>query len=250
MSKIKKSALFSAALVIPAAIAGYFTILYQMDFMAPELLAPTVELLGGRHMLILIYIVQTVGYALVCGFFGSWMAQILGIFPPIKFCKPALKKTLALSFLFGILFSLDYWTFGAAIPEIQEGTAATLHPIVLVSSVLYGGIVEEVMLRLFMMSLIALVLWKVFFRKSETAPIGVIIAANIIASVLFAAGHLPATVMVFGELTPLILFRCFLLNGGFGLLFGWLYRKYGIQYSMLSHATLHIISKLIWALSI
>lgn len=42
----------------------------------------------------------------------------------------------------------------------------------------------------------------------------------------------------------------FLLNGGFGLLFGWLYRKYGIQYSMLSHALLHIVSKMIWILFI
>lgn len=40
----------------------------------------------------------------------------------------------------------------------------------------------------------------------------------------------------------------FLLNGGFGLLCGWLYRKYGIQYSMLSHALLHIVSKMIWIL--
>ena len=56
--------------------------------------------------------------------------------------------------------------------------------------------------------------------------------------------------MLFGELTAPVLVRCFLLNGGFGLLFGWLYRKYGIQYAMLSHALLHIISKLVWALAL
>jgi hypothetical protein len=46
----------------------------------------------------------------------------------------------------------------------------------------------------------------------------------------------------------MLLFRCFLLNGGFGLFFGWLYRKHGIQYAMLAHAALHIVSKLIWTL--
>ncbi|MGB4004952.1 MAG: CPBP family glutamic-type intramembrane protease, partial [Halanaerobiales bacterium] len=66
----------------------------------------------------------------------------------------------------------------------------------------------------------------------------------------FAAGHLPATVTIFGELTPLILFRCFLLNGAFGLFFGWLYYKYGIQYAMISHAMLHIVSKFIWSVFI
>ena len=156
--------------------------------------------------------------------------------------------TLALSLIGGILFSLDYWTFGAWIPGVREATDLTMSVHVIVASLLYGGVVEEVMLRLFMMSLIAFLLWKIFFRKREQAPQGVIIAANVIVALLFAAGHLPATIMLFGELTPLIVFRCFLLNGGFGLLFGWLFRKYGIGYAMLSHALLHIISKLIWLL--
>ena len=50
---------------------------------------------------------------------------------------------------------------------------------------------------------------------------------------------------MFGTLAPLVLLRCFLLNGGLGLVFGWLYRKYGIQYAMIGHAGAHIISKLI-----
>ena len=174
----------------------------------------------------------------------------LGLLTPFRFGKKPLLTTLGLSLAGGILFSLDYWTFGAVIPGIQESTAATLTPTVIAASVLYGGIVEELMLRFFMMSIIAFVLWKLFARKAETAPTAVIVAANIIAVVLFAAGHLPATAMLFGSLTPMILIRCFLLNGGFGLLFGWLYRKFGIQYAMVSHAAFHIVSKLIWLLFI
>ena len=104
------------------------------------------------------------------------------------------------------------------------------------------------MLRLFFMSLIAFVIWKVFSKKSdsENIPTYVFVAANIVAALVFAAGHLPATSLIFGKLTPLILFRCFLLNGGFGLIFGWLYRKHGVVYAMLGHALFHIISKLIW----
>ena len=101
------------------------------------------------------------------------------------------------------------------------------------------------MLRLFMMSLLAWLGWKVFFRKAEKAPAGVIVAANVISALLFAAGHLPATAMLF-EITPLVLLRCFLFNGGLGLFFGWLYRRFGIQYAMIGHALAHIVSKLIW----
>jgi hypothetical protein len=68
-----------------------------------------------------------------------------------------------------------------------------------------------------------------------------------ISALLFAAGHLPATYMLLGN-SPMILFRCFLLNGGIGLLFGRLFRKYGLRYAMLAHAGTHIVSKLIWIL--
>jgi hypothetical protein len=114
-----------------------------------------------------------------------------------------------------------------------------------IASVLYGGVIEEVMLRLFFLSLLAFILWKVFFKGAsrEAIPTRVFVIANVLAALLFAAAHLPSTLMTFGELTPLILFRCFLLNGGFGLIFGWLYRKHGIVYAMLGHALFHIVCK-------
>jgi membrane protease YdiL (CAAX protease family) len=56
------------------------------------------------------------------------------------------------------------------------------------------------------------------------SPDGLIEAANIISALLFAAGHLPGTAAM-TTLTPLLLFRCFLFNGGLGLGFGYLYRS-------------------------
>lgn len=116
----------------------------------------------------------------------------------------------------------------------------------MISAILYGGIVEELMLRLFFMSGVAFILVKLTRREGK----GIIITANVIASLLFAAGHLPATLVTFGGLTPLLLVRCFLLNGGFGILFGELYRRWGIQYAMLSHMLLHLVSRLIWAAAV
>ena len=111
----------------------------------------------------------------------------------------------------------------------------------------FGGVIEEVMLRLFMMSLIALILHKLFGKKNEKPAVAVLVVANIVAALLFAAGHLPATETLMG-LSPMIIFRCFLLNGGFGLLFGYLYRKYGLRYSMICHGGCHVVSKVIWIL--
>ena len=246
MKKLKVPALFALAVAPIAAVAGYFTILYQLEFMGEAMIAEAVDQLGSLDVLILVYVVQTVVYGLVCGFFGTILAQKLGVFRAIRFQWPELKQTLVLSLAGGILFSLDYWTFGAWIPGVREATELTLSPVVVAASVLYGGVMEELMMRLMLMSLLAWIIWKLFYRKHQQTPQAALIWANAAAALLFAAGHLPATVMTFGTLTPMILLRCFLLNGGFGLLFGWLYRKYGIQYSMVSHATLHIVSKAIW----
>lgn len=250
MRKFKKPLMFTLALLPVAAIGGWFIGLYQFEMYDPVILEEAVAQIGSLEILLFVAMIQTVIYAAVCGFFGYILSEKCGLMKSIRFEVSFVIRTLVLSLIGGVLFSLDYWTFGAWIPGIQEATAAGVTLYGVIASVLYGGIIEEVMLRLFMMSLISWIIWKIFFHKCETAPTKVIIAANVIAALLFAAGHLPATFILFGELTPVILIRCFLLNGGFGLLFGWLYRKYGIQYAMMSHALLHIISKTIWVLFI
>lgn len=250
MTKFKKPLLFALCLLPIALVAGIFVSFYQLDTLSDEMIAEVVAQAGSTDMLIVVGAVQTVGYALFCGFFGYLLADNLGLWKPIRFQKKALTVTLTVSVIGGIVFSLDHWVFGSMIDGIQEANAASLTVNGVIASVLYGGIIEELLMRLFFMSLIAWIIWKVFCRKysRENIPAGVFIAANIVAALAFAAGHLPATFGIFGELTPLILFRCFLLNGGFGMIFGWLYRKHGIVYAMVSHAVFHIVSKLIWIL--
>ena len=244
---MKKALKFILPLLPAVLLGGFFVTRYQMETLDPAVLEETVAQAGGTGVLTLITVIQTLGYALFCGILGHLLAQKIGLATPFRFAKKPLLVTLGLSLVFGVLFSLDYWTFGAVMPELRTG----LDHITLnnwLASVLYGGVVEELILRLFFMSLIALVLWKLLKKQEVQPPVGILVAANIIAVLLFAAGHLPATFMMFGSLTPMLLFRCFLLNGGFGLFFGWAYRKYGIQYAMIAHAGLHIVSKLIWTL--
>ena len=160
--------------------------------------------------------------------------------------KKPLIRTAIVAIFGGLLLILpDLLIFGNYSDAIRDSCAAKPTIPFLLASVIYGGVIEEVMLRLFTMSLLAFLLQKLFRQESGTT--GVRITANVIAALLFAAGHLPATAMTLG-ITPMILIRCFLLNGGLGLLFGWLYRKYGLRYAMLAHAGCHVVSKLIWML--
>lgn len=252
LEKYRAALLFTLALLPIAAAAGYLVLRYQLDLYDPAALEMMAAQVGGVDALVAIGTAQTVLYAAVCGLFGYLLAQKLGLMRPLRLERTPLLRTLAVSLPLGVLFSLDYWTFGAWLPgdAVQSSLTAGLTAWGWTSSILYGGVIEEVMMRLFLMSLLALFGWKLFFRRHERVPEGVLIAANVLAALLFAAGHLPATVGIFGALTPLVLVRCFLLNGGFGLVFGRLYRKYGIQYAILSHALLHLVSKLVWTLFI
>ena len=119
----------------------------------------------------------------------------------------------------------------------------------LIATVTYAAVIEEVLLRLFAMSLIAFILHKIFGKKEELPSVTILIVANVLSAILFAVGHLPTNFALFGS-SFLIIFRCLLLNGVFGLAFGWLYRKYGLRYAMIAHGGCHIISKLIWILFI
>ncbi len=248
MRKFRKPLLFALAPVPFAALGGYLAAAMQVAAMEPAVLDEAVHQVGSREALLAISALQPVVYTLFCGFFGYILAQKLGLMRPFGFEKSKLLVTFAFSLAGGAVFSLDAWTFAKVIPEVAASyeTAGSFDAVTWGASVLYGGIVEETMIRLFFMSLIAFIAWKLFFRKEETVPAGVLIAANIVAALAFAASHLPSTLVLFGTLTPMILFRCFLLNGAFGLVFGRLYRKYGIQYAMLSHALFHIVSRTIW----
>ena len=238
MKKFKKPFLFSAAMLPLIVAAVILTAFYQIQLYPSDIIAGAVNQLGSKTALIILSSVQGSLLVAACCFFGYILADKTGLWIPLYIEKDKLLKALALSVSAGLVFSLDYWTFGAYEPLIQSSiTGAGLSAAGFGAAVLYGGIAEEILMRLFLMSLIAFILWKLFFRNTSKnkLPDKIFISANIISALLFAAGHLPATAAAFGALTPMLLARCFLLSGIFGLLFGRLYRRYGIWYAMAAH---------------
>ena len=230
-------------------VGGFFVGLYLLDSYPPEFRQQALEQGLTETIIGLITAVQSAGYGLVLGAVGIILGKETGLWKDERtIAKKPLIITIIVSVIGGLALILpDLLFFGKHIQVIMDSYAAKPTVPYLLATVTYGAVIEEVMLRLFMMSLIAFILHKLFWRKRETTHVAALVLANIISAILFAAGHLPATAMLMG-ITPMILLRCFLLNGGFGLLFGWLYRKYGLRYSMLAHGGCHIISKLIWIL--
>ena len=188
-------------------------------------------------------------YGLVLGVPGIVLAKKIGLWnDKLTFKLKPIAFSVIIALIGGVsMIAFDLLWFGKVNQPIADSYLVKPTLATIFGSIILGGIVEEVMLRLFMMSLIAFLLTKIF-KKCENKEI-LFIIANVISAILFSAGHLPATSLILG-LTPLTVFRCFLLNGGIGLMFGLLYRKHGLQYAIIAHAGCHVVSKLIWLLFI
>jgi Type II CAAX prenyl endopeptidase Rce1-like len=99
----------------------------------------------------------------------------------------------------------------------------------------YGGIYEEVLARLFLLSLFAWLLNR-SWRRAGPPGSAAFWTANAVVAVLFALGHLPSASFVM-PITPLVVVAALLLNGVAALAFGWLYRKYSLETAMVAHFT-------------
>ena len=230
-------------------IGGFTVGLYQLESypleMRQEMYAQglTDTLLG------VVSAIQSAIYGLVLGALGILLGKKVGLWKGERhITKKPLLAAISIAVVGGLALILpDLLIFGKYEQKLLDMYAVKPTIPYLLATVTYGAVIEEVMLRLFMMSLLAYILHKLFDRGRESVSTAVLVAANVLAALLFAAGHLPANDMMFG-LTPMIVLRCMLLNGAFGLAFGWLYHKYGLRYAMIAHGGCHVVSKMIWIL--
>jgi hypothetical protein len=102
------------------------------------------------------------------------------------------------------------------------------------AGVLYGGITEELISRLFVMSLLVWLIAHAWRTPAGGPAPGAYWCALAGAALAFAALHLPAT-MALAPLTPKLIARGLLLNGAAGAVFGYLYWRRGLVAAMAAH---------------
>jgi membrane protease YdiL (CAAX protease family) len=113
----------------------------------------------------------------------------------------------------------------------------------------YGGIGEEILLRLFLMTLIVWIIFKIK-KTADGKPTAMgIWLAIIISAVIFGLGHLPITGTI-TSITPLIVVRAVLLNGIGGIIFGWLYWRKGLESAMIGHFSADIVLHVLFPLTL
>ncbi len=169
--------------------------------------------------------------------------------------RAILPLSVVLGVLAGVLIiALDLFVFqpalsaqmGAAASKLTTRTAMPAAWQGFLAS-FYGGIDEELLLRLFVMSLLAW-LGRFVSKTADGRPTTAVLwTANILAAVLFGLGHLPATAVLI-TITPLVVLRAIVLNGLGGIAFGYLYSTRGLESAMISHFSADIVLHVIFAL--
>jgi len=198
---------------------------------------------GTPTALVLIAGLQSAVLAFVCSLIGLRLAPRVGFNTAIAVDASGARTAVIVGIVLAIVIvASDVVVFA---PYLPASIDAPFHWLGLVSSVVYGGIVEEILLRLCVMTLIVWVMHKVIGIFGITAlPSWIFWWAIALSSLLFAAGHLPVTFALLcpvdGDCTPLII-RALLLNGIGGIGFGYLYWRHGLTSAMMAHMMTHVV---------
>jgi len=218
----------------------------------PYILTIQADLIESVGMPIaLIFVIQLTQSAFLFSiliFFGLLLTQKIGFnLPLIEAClkgkewRPVLKSIAAPALAWGVVVAFSIYvvdilfTFlGATLTTHQN--YAPLWQTLLAS--FYGGITEEVIMRLFFMSLIIWIGMKML-RQSVPKGYGIWVAIVLVA-IVFGLGHLPITASL-TSLSPIIVTRAIILNGIGGVVFGWLFWKKGLESAMIAHFATDIV---------
>jgi hypothetical protein len=126
-------------------------------------------------------------------------------------------------------------------PEVLARLGEFGNILPLPTRLLSGGIMEEVLLRWGLMTLLVWVAWRLFQNGQGRPRPACFVAAILISSVVFAIGHLPLAFMLFPEPSFALIVFVIVGNSAFGLIGGYLYWKKGLESAMTAHALTHVV---------
>jgi membrane protease YdiL (CAAX protease family) len=199
-------------------------------------------------VIILASIAQTAVLIAIAIYFGLKLSKrlqlpVLTLLDPNASAKERLSGffllTIPLGIATAILITIGDKLFGQYLPQLSVVNSQIPAWKTLLAA-LYGGIVEELLMRLFCLSLLAWILAKISRSMEPTKNNFLMWTAIALSSILFGLGHLPVTAAL-TVITPLVIIRAIVLNGIGGLVFGWLYWKKGLEYAVAAHFTADIV---------
>ena len=159
----------------------------------------------------------------------------------------ALRPQILPGLIAGALGGLLLVAVGRCAPAVLAELQNRFNP-PLLARILYGGITEELLLRWGFMTAVVWVAWRFLQRRRSTPRTGYIWLAIVVSALLFGAGHLPAAAALLGTLSADVVVFVIGANAAFGVLFGYLFWRYGLEAAMIAHGTAHAVSYVVGVL--
>ena len=160
---------------------------------------------------------------------GTWLAL-----------KPQIFPAAAVGLLVGGLLTV----FTGSAPE-ELGVLSAAFEIPLVAKLLYGGITEEILMRWGLMTALVWLFWRLIQKRAGPPKKSLVIAAIVVAALTFGVGHLPLVSGMGVDLNGSVALYIIAGNAVPGILFGWLYWRWGLEAAILAHALSHATATLI-----
>jgi len=156
--------------------------------------------------------------------------------------KPQIVPGLIGGLVAGITILLAWLLWIPLLPPIFVTRAEQLNKsLPFVTRLLYGGIVEELLLRWGVMTFLVWLAWRLFQKGKGTPRAVWFVIAIIISSLLFGLGHLPLVSALAVNYTVAIVGYIVLANSLFGLIAGYLYWKRGLEAAIIAHMLTHVV---------
>jgi hypothetical protein len=152
---------------------------------------------------------------------------------------PQLLPAFSLAIPGALIFVAAYYGFFR--PRLDTETALAIdglrNQIGIWGRVLYGGVVEEVLIR---WGLMTVFVWLGVLLVGDPAPGGVWVAI-LLSGILFGLGHAPSYLAAGSRPTPVFFATMIFLNLWAGTIFAWLYWQVGLAAAMIAHVLFHLV---------
>ena len=212
--------------------------------LATMMLAPIEELLPpGIEVPRMVLLAQPAVIVVALAALGWWAAPKVGLDAPVlgglvergDWAGP-LRRAAWPALAGGAVCGLCIAGFGAATSDLLQGRAQAIE-LPLITRIVYGGTVEEIVFRWSLLPLLALAITKL--RVSRGTALW---AANGVTALVFAAGHVPGIMIVVSDAPAWLPGAVMVANTTVGLVCGWLFMRRGFEAAMAAHALAHLVS--------
>jgi hypothetical protein len=230
--------LIAAILAAAAAIPFVLEILSPMIQNGPPLPIPVplIVVLGVAENLLLFGVMIGIGLLLArkmglgAPLLESWLYHEVS---PVK-VRDSFKSGVLVGLAVGIVLLIIVLPIAPHMPDLPFVKAAQAPIWKRLLVCFYGGIDEEILTRLFLLTLFAWLGLRFFQKQKARLTSTTFWIANGLAAILFGLGHLPAASRMM-RITPKVVLLALALNGIAAIPFGYLYRKRGLESAMIAH---------------